>query len=290
MVQSFTRCLCTHHLLCVRAAVGCREGGRAALQVPRRAASSGAADWDGVNAAGVAVSRAVVTSLPAVPRRPHVHGAPPLAALRVSSKARLRQLTYLWCLHVRGRGRDNSLEANTQLQVEHKQHMRTLSFCLAHQMVKNSLKVFWFFRGFLQGGRKKTLKRIRTASMHEVQTHWNWIFAKWKSDQWKLENVGLLMTSHHFFLSFGKHGVSWQSSSANCPMDGHSKAQGRFHWLLSELQDRRVKPLLKSRGVKGGGLFYICKKKTKKKKLASHTFKENHIFNHSFRSEKLSEW
>lgn len=157
MVQSFAlmplHSASTHHLLRVRATVGCRQRGRAALQVPWRASSSGAADRDGVNTAGVAVGRAVVASLPAVSRRPHVHGAPPLAALRVSGVARHKQLTYLCYLHVRGRGRDNSLEANTQLQVEHKQHMRTLSSCLARQMAKNSLKSAFFF------ARSETKKR-----------------------------------------------------------------------------------------------------------------------------------
>lgn len=65
------------------AAVGGGEGGRAFLQVPGLVAVlGGAADGDGVDAVGVAVTGAVIALSAAVPRRPDENGPQAPAALR----------------------------------------------------------------------------------------------------------------------------------------------------------------------------------------------------------------
>lgn len=65
------------------AAVGGGEGGGAFLQVPGLVAVlGGAADGDGVDAVGVAVTGAVIALSAAVPRRPDENGPQAPAALR----------------------------------------------------------------------------------------------------------------------------------------------------------------------------------------------------------------
>ena len=81
----------THHLLCVPPGVSCRQCGGALLQVIWPASTpSAAADRDGVDTVAVAVTGAVVTSLPPVPRRPDENRAPPLSALRLIGRSRQR--------------------------------------------------------------------------------------------------------------------------------------------------------------------------------------------------------
>lgn len=74
----------THYLCSRPAGVSRGERGGAALQVIGPAsAQCAAADGDGVDAAGVAVAGAVVSSLPSVPRGPNENRTPPVSALRL---------------------------------------------------------------------------------------------------------------------------------------------------------------------------------------------------------------
>ena len=86
----------THHSLRLPTTMRCRQCGGALLEViwlPSThsvAAAAAAADRDSVDTAAVAVTGAVVTSSPSVPRRPDEHGAPPVAALRLIGERRQR--------------------------------------------------------------------------------------------------------------------------------------------------------------------------------------------------------
>lgn len=72
-----------HHFLRLPSRVSCRKSGGAPLQVIGPVSTrTAAADGDGVDAAAVAVTGAVVPPLPSGPRRPDIDGAPSVPALR----------------------------------------------------------------------------------------------------------------------------------------------------------------------------------------------------------------